>query len=130
MSNGNTLVKKLAKIMGEIGSVQKTGRNDFHKYDYVEEHVLVNSVRGKLAEAGIFIFPSVEEHTQNGSLATVLMKFTIVDGETGESFETYIAGQGDDKGDKAYYKAYTGAVKYFIMKTFLIPTGDDPEADI
>ena len=38
-------------------------------------------------------------------------------------------GAGDDGADKGLYKAYTGAVKYFLMKTFLIPTGDDPEAD-
>ena len=39
------------------------------------------------------------------------------------------AGSGDDPADKGLYSAYTGAVKYFLMKAFLIPTGDDPEAD-
>ncbi len=38
-------------------------------------------------------------------------------------------GQGLDNADKGYYKAYTGAVKYFLMKTFMISTGDDPELD-
>jgi hypothetical protein len=38
-------------------------------------------------------------------------------------------GEGQDAGDKGPYKAMTGAQKYALMKTFMIPTGDDPEAD-
>ena len=38
-------------------------------------------------------------------------------------------GEGLDRGDKAGYKAYTGAVKYFLANTFLVPTGDDPETE-
>lgn len=38
-------------------------------------------------------------------------------------------GEGMDTGDKAIYKAITGAQKYVLMKTFLIPTGDDPELE-
>src|SRR5699024_6730814 len=36
---------------------------------------------------------------------------------------------GQDAGDKAVYKAITGATKYALMKVFMIPTGDDPEQD-
>lgn len=39
------------------------------------------------------------------------------------------AGYGDDAGDKGIYKALTGAVKYALMKQFLVSTGDDPEGD-
>ena len=31
--------------------------------------------------------------------------------------------------EKAAYKAATGALKYALLTGFLIPTGDDPEAD-
>ena len=124
-----SLPLKLAHIMGEIGHVRKTGYNAFHQYDYVEEQVLVDAVRGRLSSEGIIVIPSVVEHEQSGTLATVLVEFKFIDGHTGESLSARIVGQGDDKGDKAFYKAYTGAVKYLLMKTFLIPTGDDPEAD-
>jgi hypothetical protein len=33
----------------------------------------------------------------------------------------------DTGGDKAIYKAMTGATKYFYMKVFGVATGDDPE---
>jgi hypothetical protein len=38
-------------------------------------------------------------------------------------------GAGTDSGDKAPYKAMTGASKYAELLSFLIPTGDDPEKD-
>jgi hypothetical protein len=40
-----------------------------------------------------------------------------------------VAGQGLDSGDKAPYKAMTGALKYALLQSFLLATGDDPEAD-
>jgi hypothetical protein len=49
------------------------------------------------------------------------------DGVTGETLDYPWMGWGVDPGDKGGYKAITGAEKYFLMKTFLIPTGDDPE---
>jgi hypothetical protein len=38
-----------------------------------------------------------------------------------------VAGQGLDVGDKAPYKAMTGALKYALLQSFLLATGDDPE---
>jgi hypothetical protein len=73
--------------------------------------------------------PTVEEATKEGDFARVTMRFRFIDADTGESIESVFLGEGQDKGDKAFYKAYTGAVKYVLMKTFLVATGDDPEAD-
>jgi len=143
----NALVVKLANILGEVGKVPKSGHNSFHNYDYVTENDLVYAVRGKLAAAGIFIFTSVESqevrmivdeatNQQTGAvtkktsaLTTVSLLHTFVDAETGQRFSVKSQGQGSDVGDKGGYKAITGAMKYFIYKNFLIPTGDDPEAD-
>ena len=52
----------------------------------------------------------------------------FLDGETGASIKKPWRGYGTDKEDKGGYKAMTGGEKYFLLKTFLIPTGDDPEA--
>ena len=46
-----TLAAKMATIMGELSRLPKTGRNDFHKYDFLEESVLVDAVRPLLAVA-------------------------------------------------------------------------------
>lgn len=130
------LATKLARVLADVRRVPKTGRNDFHKYDYATESDLVDHLRDKLAEQGVAIFPSVTDHTvapleggRGELLATVTLDITIIDGESGDEMTTRWVGQGMDKGDKSYYKAYTGAMKYFLMKTFMISTGDDPEDD-
>jgi hypothetical protein len=58
-------------------------------------------------------------------LTTVTLDVTLVDGESGDMMTTTWIGQGLDNSDKGYYKAYTGAIKYFLLKTFLISTGDE-----
>lgn len=120
---------KLAEVMAEVGRVPKRGRNEFHKYDYATEADIVDAVRGALSSRGISLVPSVVQVNREGTLTTVLMSFQFNDGETGGSASYQWAGTGDDKGDKGLYKAMTGALKYFLLKTFLMPTGDDSEAD-
>lgn len=135
--NSGKLALKIAKIIGALGNVPKNGRNSFHKYDYVMEADLTRALAPLLSEHNVAFFPSVVEVTetpgkgskQQDTLATVTLEITIVDGESGDTMVVRWRGQGMDSGDKAYYKAYTGAIKYFLMKTFLVDTGDDPEID-
>jgi hypothetical protein len=138
--NGLSLVKKLAKIMAETRWVEKKGRNSFFNYDYARETDILDAVRSKLAENGVFVFTSVEamdlretgKRTRDGSpvnMVTVRTKHVFRDAETGEAAEVFGTGCGEDAGDKAVYKAITGAMKYFISKNFLLSTGDDPEKD-
>jgi ERF superfamily len=132
MTAPNGLIPKLAKIMSSLERVPKRGRNDFHKYDYVMEADLADAVRQEMATQGILMFPDVEScewqvgNEKGGKIATISVRFTITDGTDSITFR--VAGCGvDNPGDKAVYKALTGAVKYALMKMFLIPTGDDPE---
>ena len=127
------LAMKLARVMAQVRNVPKRGRNDFHKYDYIMESDLVDALRSKLAEEGVAILSSVREHhiTQSADhrgraqyLSTVTLDVTFIDGDSGDSMTTTWIGQGSDAGDKGYYKAYTGAFKYALMKTFLV-TGED-----
>jgi hypothetical protein len=139
-ASNTSLVAKLAEVMAETQWVEKKGRNNFFNYDYARESDILDAVRGNLAKHGIFVFTSIEsmefketgKHTRDGSpvnLVFVKTKHTFWDGGTGESAEVYGTGCGEDSGDKAIYKAITGAMKYFISKNFLLSTGDDPEKD-
>ena len=49
--------------------------------------------------------------------------------ESGEWIEIDIIGEGYDRGDKAVYKAITGARKYGLACLFDLVTTDDPETD-
>jgi hypothetical protein len=128
----SVLYSKLAKIIGEIARVPKRGRNEFHKYDYVTEADLLDAVRAKLSEAGVAYFFSVDSatvrpgETKGGPIVDVAVTVTFADGESGETFSVKGVGSGQDSGDKGVYKALTGAQKYVVMKTFLVPTATIP----
>ncbi len=135
-----TLAGKLAAIMGEINRVAKRGRNTFHKYDYVMEADLADEIRPLLAKYRIAIYPSAESYEQiinpvpeggkdQGPISLVWMSFKIKCADSGEEQVVRFPGMGQDKGDKGIYKAITGATKYWMYKTFLVSTGDDPEND-
>ena len=55
------------------------------------------------------------------------MAYTFADVDSDEQLVAKVAGQGLDSGDKAPYKAQTGALKYALLQSFLLATGDDPE---
>ncbi len=121
---------KMLWIMEQVGRIPKNGYNSFHKYKYVKEDDLSEAVRKLFIEVGVFPSVSVKEVIQNGTLTTILTEHTFTDVDTGQQIVVSFAGAGDDKGDKGIYKAMTGDTKYMLMKMFLIPTGDEPEADI
>lgn len=132
------LVKKLAHVMKQVKHIEKKGYNSFNNYKYATESDVAEKVREVLAEQDVIMLPDVVEHTtrehvnRKGNteyIATVKVKFTFIDGETGEELSIHSSGEGQDAGDKAVYKAITGAQKYALMKAFMIPTGDDPEGD-
>ena len=132
------LYQKILTVMEAVDRVEKRGRNEFHKYDYVLEADLIEAVRKTLIEEGVFVFASVvEERTSTAGtedkpkqITSVKTKYKFVNVDNPEESEEVLGfGQGEDQGDKGGYKAITGAMKYFLMKTFLIPTGDDPEND-
>jgi hypothetical protein len=60
-------------------------------------------------------------------MAWLVMAYTFSDVDSGEEIIAKVAGQGLDAGDKAPYKAMTGALKYALLQSFLLATGDDPE---
>ena len=130
-----TLVGKLVAVMAAIDHIQKRGRNEFHKYDYATEADIAAAVRRELALRNVMLFPAItgerrEAVGEKGSVLTTLdFLFTFHDGDSGETLSFTWKGAGTDKDDKGLYKAMTGGEKYFLMKTFLIPTGDDPERD-
>ena len=138
MSATTTLYAKLAEVTAEVGYVAKDGHNDFQNYDYTSAEAVLAALRGPLSARKVVLMPSVtalserEYTTTKGKasvITTVHVSFTFVDGESGERHECSWAGQGDDPGDKGLGKAYTSAVKTFLRGQFLIPQGNDPEAD-
>jgi len=132
------LRQKLAEVRRRIGYIQKRGFNERNNYSYVTAADLAGAVGDILAELGVVIVPRLESityepnpggRTEVARAAQVVMAYTFADVDTGDEITTKVAGQGLDAGDKAPYKAMTGALKYALLQSFLLATGDDPEEE-
>jgi hypothetical protein len=129
-----SLYRKIHAVMSSIDGVEKRGKNQFHNYKYVTERDIVAAIRESLIEQGLILAPKVvgidfHPEFEGGPVTELVIDFTLIDIDTGESLTVTTVGQGQDKGDKGPYKAMTGGLKYALLKTFLIPTDDDPEND-
>jgi hypothetical protein len=132
------LAKKMVQVMDSIKYIQKRGLNKFHGYRYATEADVNEKVRDEMAKLNILMIPTLKTHslrettTRSGNTEYIMcvdMDFTFIDADSGESIVFSMSGEGQDTGDKAIYKAISGCQKYALMKTFMIPTGDDPEND-
>lgn len=134
-SQAKGLVNKLVEILAELGPMEKKSRNPHFGYNYVGEGQVMAELRHRLASRQVFLFTSVETcvpHYGEGKLGTyvaVTTKHTFFDADSKEQFVVNGAGVGWDSGDKGVYKAITGAMKYALMKNFLVTDEQDPEAD-
>lgn len=125
----------LRKALKEKGVLKKGGVNDYDKYSYFSEAQYKELFTELFSDAGLELSFNELEYTlfagsekqANGRMPK--LEFILTDIETGFSEATTITGEGIDKGDKAGYKAYTGALKYYLANTFMVATGDDPEKE-
>ena len=131
------LAAKIAKVMEAVGYVAKTGTNSAQGYKFVQASAVADKVREQLVKFNVSMTPTQIDVISEGltpsgkqSLLTLRFTWTLTDGDSGETISFQSVGTGADSGDKAAYKAATGALKYALLTGFLIPTGDDPEADI
>ena len=125
------LFTKMVKVMASMERVPKRGHNDHFHYDFVTEGDVLDAVRKALVAEGIALFVSFNEmERRDNKIAVGKLTLTFCDAETGQTYEVQWIGEGQDTQDKGAAKAATSAVKYALLKTFLISTGDaadDPD---
>jgi hypothetical protein len=129
---------KLAVVRRRIAYVQKRGHNPRFNYNYVTAADIAGAVGDILAELGVVVVPRLESISHEAVRASaggtehathVVMSYSFLDVDTAEEITVKTAGEGLDSGDKAPYKAMTGALKYALLQSFLLATGDDPEEE-
>lgn len=127
------LIQKLARVRQKHGYIQKKGRNTFHGYAYVTAADIAGRIGDGLAEEGVMMYCRAlhvePKMMDKGTRVHIQMEYVFTDGLA----EIAVPGFGDavdsGMGDKAVYKAMTGALKYVLLQTFLLEAGDDPEED-
>lgn len=120
---------KLAAAISDVERIGKDGKNQHFKYTYTSAEQVYRVIRGPLLSHGLVVIPEATGYETAGDLGTVRLRLRIVDTDTGEQIESQWYGEGQDKGDKAIYKAVTGGMKTWLKHLFLLPADDDPEAD-
>ena len=125
----------LRKTLKEKGILKRAGENDYDHYSYFSEAQYKELFTELFSEHGLELnFTELEYNTFEGSEKQAngrlpKLRFFLYDIDTGFYETSDITGEGIDKGDKAGYKAYTGALKYYLANKFMVATGDDPERE-
>lgn len=125
----------LRKALKEKGILKKGAANKFDNYSYFSEAQYKELFTGLFSEHGLELKSSESDYTMfagtekqaNGRI--VKFEFNLCDIDTGFFETSYVTGEGIDKGDKAGYKADTGALKFYLANTFMVATGDDPDKE-
>lgn len=129
MTNKVGLYQKMLAVYRAVDYLQKDDHVSYKNTNYkaISEEKVTSAVRKALVENNLIVFPIEQEHKKDGNLTTVNVKYKIVDCETGEYEILVSSGTGVDTQDKGVGKAMTYAFKYLFLRTFAIPTGEDPD---
>lgn len=124
------IYQKIMEVMKGVSYLSKDDTVAFGntKYKAVSEEKVTSTVREKLIEQGLVIFPISQSHKREGTLSTVDVTYRIVNIENPDEYiDVVSSGTGADTQDKGVGKAMTYAYKYMMLRTFAIPTGEDPD---
>lgn len=133
------IYQKINEVMKNVEYLTKDDKVEFGttKYKAISEEKVTTAVREQLVKQGIVIIP-VEQQSENkelirteksvNMLTTVHVKYRIQNiDDVNDFIEVESNGTGVDTQDKGVGKAMTYAYKYMLLRTFAIPTGEDPD---
>lgn len=134
-NNKSILYKKILAVQKVLEPLEKTGWNDFQRYNYSTAFDVLLPAQQACNEHGLIVVADCIDAKIEPGRASVTVRLTVADSETGESLSVTAPGYAEDfsykenrpNGDKAVYKAITGATKYAVRSFFCLPSEDDPE---
>ncbi len=120
--------------MSALPFIEKDKENPTQHYRYASEYAIKVALQEQFVRYGVLFSISFVRQldrfdTQSGKQHVYIAEFeiTLEDVDSDEKRVFRMVGSGADNADKSVYKAVTGALKYALAPSFLIPTGDDPE---
>lgn len=130
------LIPALVEARKAMLPAGKGGMNDYDNYGYAREEDWHAATMPALLENGLVLLFStvvvsdaIERPTKKGGVEynrTVHGVARLLH-SSGEWIQVGCSGEGQDRGDKAIYKAITGMKKYGYATILALPTSDDPE---
>lgn len=128
---GTALSDRMSRVMAGIRRLKKTGWNQHHRYHFATDADVSDMVRNLLAAEGIEFNAEVMEilsDVERGKQRIVTCRFLMHFRAGDEHRQLSWIAEAADTADKALNKCATAAVKYFLLKNFVIATGDDADA--
>jgi len=127
--NLKNIHQRLAEVMGKVTYIQKEKKTGM-RYSIVSHDAVTAKVRPPLLEVGILYYPIRCETQQMGNRteARMTIRFVNID-DPADHIDVETFGYGLDDQDKGPGKAMSYAVKYALLKTLGLETGDDPDLD-
>jgi len=129
------IYKKLLEIQKSIKGLSKDKKS--HNYDYVTGNKLLSFIKPLMDQHGLILkqeITSIENTRQDYKtkygeksevLSKVMMKFTWIDCETGETDINTFGANGQNDWEKGLGSALTYGERYFLLKYFHIATDED-----
>lgn len=120
---------KILSIMRKVEYLAKDDKVEFGntKYKALSEEKVTVIMRRACLDEGVIVYPVEMTESRDGNITHVHVKYRLVDTEDNTSIEVVSCGDGHDTQDKGAGKAMTYAFKYMWLRTFAIPTGEDPD---
>jgi hypothetical protein len=123
------LHQRILQVMKSVSYIQKEQKRGM-QYSVVSHDAVTAKLRPSIIEAGIVYYPVSTDLIQEGNRTECLVTVRFVNSEKPEEYiDVPSAGYGIDSQDKGPGKAISYAIKYALLKTFALETGDDPDLD-
>ena len=124
------IYQRMAEVMKDIQYLAKDDNVEFKttKYKAISEEKVTSTMRKALIDHGLVVFPVKQQRERIGNITSVDVTYRLQNVDDPEDYiEVVSSGDGADTQDKGAGKAMTYAFKYMFLRTFAIPTGEDPD---
>ena len=124
------IYEKITAIMQDVQYLAKDDKVEFNstKYKALSEEKVTSIMRAELLKYSLVVFPVSQIANRSGQITHVDVTYRLVNVENPDEFvEIASCGDGADSQDKGSGKAMTYAYKYMWLRTFALPTGEDPD---
>ena len=124
------IYQRINAVMQDIQYLTKDDRVEYKntKYKAISEEKVTTAVRSSMIKNGLVMFPIQQSISRDEQITTVNVTYQMVNKDNpDEMILIASSGQGYDSQDKGSGKAMTYAFKYALLRTFMIPTGEDPD---
>lgn len=124
------IYQKMHEVMKQVQYLAKDDHVEFKttKYKAISEEKVTSTMRKSLIDNGLVVFPIKQTRERVGTITSVDVTYRLQNiDDPNDYIEIVSSGDGADTQDKGAGKAMTYAFKYMFLRTFAIPTGEDPD---